>query len=196
LFAHEGLAAPALGVAFAALLAAIGYSEANFFGPRKPHRVMSWCLIYIGLLGSSLVLTRELGGGRDWVFIAILACFATDTGAYTVGRLIGRHKLAPKISPKKTIEGAVGGLIAGIVAVLALNAAFDTFATTAEMIPLAIAVPILAIAGDLFESWMKRRMGVKDASGLLPGHGGFMDRLDSILFVLPAFYLYIEYIVL
>ena len=195
-YAHQGPAIVWLGVALAALLAAAGYSHTNRLGPRRPFRVMSWCLVYIGVLGSALVLTRDLDGGRDWFFIAILATFATDTGAYAVGRAIGRHPLAPRISPKKTREGSAGGLVAGAIAVLALNQAFDTGASLAMMLPLAIALPVAGQAGDLFESWMKRRMGVKDASGLLPGHGGFMDRLDSVLFVMPVVYLYVRFVVL
>ncbi len=192
-FAYNSLSSLWLGIALAAVLAAAGYSHTNLFGPRRPFRVMSWALLYIGVLGAALVLVRELGFGRDWFFILLLATFATDTGAYITGRLIGRHKLAPKISPKKTIEGAVGGFAWGVAAVIALEAIFETPATTAEVIPLAILLPIAAQAGDLFESWMKRRMGVKDASGLLPGHGGFMDRLDSILAVMPIAWLYLDF---
>ncbi len=196
MFAIRGESIVWMGVALAALLAAVGYSHTNRFGPRRPFKIMSWCVAYLGVLGASLVLLRDLPWGRDWLFIVLLSTFATDTGAYAVGRAIGRRKLAPKISPKKTQEGAVGGLIAGVAAVLLLNEAFDTVASTAKMLPLALLVPVVGQAGDLFESWMKRRMGVKDASGLLPGHGGFMDRLDSILFVMPVAYVYIRLVVL
>ncbi|HEX6031703.1 MAG TPA: phosphatidate cytidylyltransferase [Tepidiformaceae bacterium] len=180
------------GVAFAVFFAILGYSRILRGSPRRPYRVLSWCLIYIGLLFSTVVLVRDADHGRAWVFLGILATFATDTGAYTVGRLIGRHKLAPKISPKKTREGAVGGWVAGTAAVFALNALFDTDVSAATIAPLAILLPLAAQAGDLFESWMKRRMGVKDASGLLPGHGGFMDRLDSVLFVMPTVYVFLR----
>lgn len=170
---------------FAVAFAAIGYSRSNLFGPRKPFRVYAWCLVYLGMAVSTLVLVRDAENGREWFLIGLLGTFATDTGAYAVGRAIGRHKLAPKISPGKTREGAVGGYVAGAAAVFALNAAFDTGYGAGTVWHLAIALPVAAIAGDLFESWMKRRMGVKDASGLLPGHGGFMDRLDSVIFVFP-----------
>ncbi|HET7738150.1 MAG TPA: phosphatidate cytidylyltransferase, partial [Tepidiformaceae bacterium] len=145
-------------------------------------------LFYIGVLLSTLVLLRDGEDGRSWVFLAILATFAVDTGAYAVGRAIGRHKLAPKISPAKTWEGAVGGYIAGAAAVFGLNALLGLDVATAAILPLALLLPPAAMAGDLLESWMKRRMGVKDASGLLPGHGGFLDRLDSILLVTPLVY--------
>lgn len=180
------------GLAFAALFALLGYMPTNAIGPRKPYRVYCWCVLYLGLLLCTFVLVRDIDDGRKWFFLGLLATFACDTGAYATGRLIGRHKLAPRISPKKTWEGAIGGALAGIGAVLAMNALFDTGVSTGTVIPLAFAIPPAAILGDLFESWMKRRMGVKDASGLLPGHGGFMDRLDSLLFVFPVLYLFLQ----
>ena len=179
-------------LALAGLMAAAGYSRTNAFGPRKPWRVQAWCLVYTGAMLSTLVLTRDGDDGRAWVLIGILGTFAVDTGAYAVGRLIGRHKLAPKISPNKTREGAVGGYVAGLAATFALNAAFDTGVSALTLAPYALLMPIAAQAGDLFESWMKRRMGVKDASGLLPGHGGFLDRMDSLLFVFPLLYVFLR----
>ena len=180
------------GVLLAGLCLAAGYARTNAFGPRKPYRIQGWCLIYVGLLMSTLVLTRDAENGRAWLFLGILATFAVDTGAYATGRLLGRHKLAPRISPNKTVEGAIGGYLAGVGAVFALNALFDTDVSAATVAPFALLMPVAAQAGDLFESWMKRRMGVKDSSGLLPGHGGFLDRLDSILFVVPLLYAFLE----
>jgi phosphatidate cytidylyltransferase len=148
--------------------------------------------VYVGLLLSTLVLVRDVDDGRRWFFFGLLATFAVDTGAYAVGKLIGRHKMAPKISPGKTWEGAIGGYVAGAGACFALNGLLDGGTSAVTLAPLAVALPPFAIAGDLFESWMKRRMGVKDASGLLPGHGGFLDRLDSILFVFPVLYLFLR----
>lgn len=185
-----------VGVAFIVLFGLMGYTRTNAFGPRKPYRIYAWCLLYIGLLMSTFVLLRNEDNGRDWFLLGVLTTFAVDTGAYAVGRLIGRHKMAPKISPKKTWEGAGGGYVAGIAAVLLLNALFDTGVSTATMLPFALLAPPLAMVGDLVESGMKRRMGVKDASGLLPGHGGFLDRLDSLLFVLPALYVFLHIAVL
>ena len=182
-----------LGLLFAAVFAAMGYSRTNAFGPRKPYRVLCWCLLYVGLLLSTVVLIRDGADGRTWVFLGILATFAVDTGAYVTGKAIGRHKMAPTISPGKTWEGAAGGYLAGVGAVFALNAAFDTGVSGATIAPLAFSLPALAMTGDLFESWMKRRMGVKDASGLLPGHGGFLDRLDSVLLVMPVVYLFLRF---
>jgi phosphatidate cytidylyltransferase len=181
------------GLLFAGLFAIPGYLPANSsVGPRKPYRVYAWCVLYLGLLLATFVLVRDVEEGRKWFFLGLLATFAADTGAYATGRLIGRHKLAPKISPAKTWEGAIGGVVAGAGAAIALNSLFDTGVSTSTIWPLALAIPPAAILGDLFESWMKRRMGVKDASGLLPGHGGFMDRLDSLLFVFPVLYVFLQ----
>lgn len=190
--AHWDERAPLAGLALAALLAVAGYAPTNALGPRKPYRVTAWCLVYVGLLFSAIVLVRDVDGGRSWVFIGLLSTFATDTGAYAVGRLTGRHLMAPKISPKKTWEGAVGGYVAGLGACFALNVLFDTGVPASTLVHLAVPLPVAAQVGDLFESWLKRRMGVKDASGLLPGHGGFLDRMDSILFVMPLVYLFLR----
>ena len=129
------------------------------------------------------MLLRLEPEGQRWLIVLLAATFATDTGAYAIGRLFARHLFAPRISPKKTWEGAVGGLVfgaaAGIGATLALGLDLDGSAWPAWFLLL----PPAAIAGDLLESALKRQMGVKDMSHLLPGHGGLLDRLDSILVV-------------
>ncbi len=147
--------------------------------------------MYIGVLLSTIVLLRQLDFGREWVTLALLSTFAVDTGAYGTGKLIGRHRMAPSISPGKTWEGAIGGYLAGAGAVVGLDALFDPEVDLPRILVLAALLPVAAILGDLLESLMKRRMGVKDASGLLPGHGGFLDRLDSILFTVPVVYLFV-----
>ena len=155
---------------FAVAFAAIGYSRSNLFGPRKPFRVYAWCLVYLGMAVSTLVLVRDAENGREWFLIGLLATFATDTGAYAVGRAIGRHKLAPKISPEARP--------ARVRLAVTSRARPRSSPSTRRSIPaygagtvwhLAIALPVAAIAGDLFESWMKRRMGVKDAVGSAAG---------------------------
>jgi phosphatidate cytidylyltransferase len=114
------------------------------------------------------------------VGIAIVA----DTAAYFTGRAFGKHKLAPSISPGKTWEGAVGGAVA--VAVYALLLPAPEGIGKLQLIVAALALSVLSVLGDLFESWIKRRAGVKDSSQLLPGHGGILDRIDSQLAVLPV----------
>ena len=152
-------------------------------------------LIYIGFLGSHLIFLRDAPNGCDWVLLALLATFATDTSSYFVGRLIGRTKITPAISPGKTLEGSLGGFAAGFGAVLVLNWALDTGAG-AEIIPLALLLPLTAQLGDLAESLIKRGAGLKDASRVIPGHGGFLDRIDSLLFTIPLVYYYLTWIVL
>ena len=138
------------------------------------------------LLLSGLVL-RSIDDGLAWLSYAILITFASDTAAYTVGRLFGRHQLAPAISPGKTWEGAAGGVIgaAGASVIFAVILQLDALPIAAA-IPLAVILSMLGQLGDLGESWLKRRAGVKDSGRLLPGHGGILDRLDSLLLILPA----------
>jgi phosphatidate cytidylyltransferase len=153
-------------------------------------------VLYLGWLGCHLVLLRDVGDGRDWVFLAVFSTFATDTGAYFVGRAIGRTKLAPSISPGKTVEGAIGGTISGFAAVLLFNYILGLRVEAALIIPLALLVPIAAQIGDLVESKLKRSMQVKDASRLIPGHGGLMDRFDSILLAIVVVYYYLTWVIL
>ena len=152
-------------------------------------------VLYIGFLGSFIVLLRDIEhDGRDWVLLALFATFATDSGAYFTGRLLGRHRMAPRISPKKTWEGFAGGAAAGFAAVVALAAIFDLPMDAWEAVALGLALPVAAALGDLAESAIKRSMHLKDASELIPGHGGVMDRLDSVLFTFATVYLFIQWV--
>jgi phosphatidate cytidylyltransferase len=153
-----------------------------------PALTVAGAVLYAGVLGSTIVLLREHADGRDWVFLALFSTFAVDTAAYFTGRAIGRHRMAPEISPKKTWEGFAGGYAGGIAAVIILNYALGLRTGTGAIAVIAIALPAAAAAGDLVESWLKRRSGVKDASELIPGHGGLLDRLDSVLFTFPLVY--------
>ena len=150
---------------------------------------------YIGFLGGSLVLLRDFDDGRSWVYLTVLSTFAVDTAAYFTGRAIGRHKLAPRISPNKTIEGLIGGCVVGCGAVIALAYAFHLGIAPAKIVPLALSLPLAAAAGDLAESAVKRAMDIKDASELIPGHGGVLDRLDSMLFTVALVYMYTQWVV-
>ena len=153
-------------------------------------------VLYLGWLGSHLVLLRDLGDGRDWVYLAVFSTFACDTSAYFVGRAIGRHHLAPAISPGKTVEGGVAGLVFGAAAVILLNYFLGLRKEAALIIPLALLLPLAAQIGDLAESKLKRSMEVKDASRLVPGHGGLMDRLDSVLLTTIVVYYYLRWVIL
>jgi phosphatidate cytidylyltransferase len=152
-------------------------------------------VLYVGWLGSHLVLLRHLDNGRDWVYLAVFATFANDTSAYFVGRAIGRTRLVPRISPGKTVEGSLGGILFGALGVVLLNYALGLRLDVWPLIPLAVLVPVAAQLGDLAESLIKRGAGVKDAGILVPGHGGFLDRLDSVLFAIPVVYYYARLVI-
>ncbi len=152
-------------------------------------------IVYVGVLGAHFVLLRELADGREWVFLAVFGTFAVDTSAYAVGRVVGKRKLAPRISPAKTVEGTLGGIAGGIGAVLLLNYALDLRLEAALIVPLAALLSLAAVVGDLAESMIKRGMHVKDAGHIVPGHGGFLDRMDSLLFTLPVVYYYLIWVV-
>jgi phosphatidate cytidylyltransferase len=118
----------------------------------------------------------------------------SDTAQYYTGRALGRRKLAPRVSPGKTIEGAAGGLVAAV----AIGAALSSWGLPGVAWPGAalgaLLLALFGIAGDLFESLLKRSAGVKDSSALIPGHGGVLDRIDAYLFTFPMFYLFLRYI--
>jgi phosphatidate cytidylyltransferase len=121
--------------------------------------------------------------GLRWLLYVLLLVWAADTGAYFAGRAFGRHKLAPRVSPGKTWEGAAGGLL--LVAVLAAFAAPVLGRSVPAFIALSLLVAVFSIVGDLIESLFKRHAGLKDSGSLIPGHGGLMDRLDSIMAAAP-----------
>jgi phosphatidate cytidylyltransferase len=151
-------------------------------------------VLYVGWLGSHLVLLREAPDGRDWVLLVLFTTFATDTSSYFVGRTLGRRPLATRISPGKTVEGAIGGILFGLAAALLLNYFLGLRKEAALIVPVALLLPLAAELGDLAESLLKRGMQVKDASPLIPGHGGLMDRLDSVLFTGIVLYYYLVWI--
>jgi phosphatidate cytidylyltransferase len=134
--------------------------------------------------------------GHEWLFLALFTTYATDTNAYFVGKLFGEHKMAPKVSPGKTWEGAFGGICGGLAAAIIVPTILGLELDTGHRILLGLTLPTAAILGDLFESLLKRRLGVKDFSSLVPGHGGVTDRLDSLLFAVPITYYYLHWVVL
>lgn len=149
----------------------------------------SFGLVYISLFLSYLVLIRNDGGeGAAWIFLILLIIAAGDTGAFYVGSYFGRHKLCPWVSPKKTIEGSVGGLMSNIIIAIIFKTILLPSLPTLQCIIFAVLIGIAGQAGDLFESEFKRAAGVKDSSNLLPGHGGFLDRIDALLFASPVAY--------
>ncbi len=150
--------------------------------------------LYLGGLAAFFVLLREVGNGRDWLLFTLITVWVTDTGAYAVGRMIGRHKLAPAISPGKTIEGSLGSVLAGFACVFVLNEVLDLGLALEHRIALGLLLPPVIGIGDLAESAIKRALAVKDSSGLVPGHGGIADRLDSLLFAAPLVFYYLTWV--
>lgn len=148
--------------------------------------------LYIGGLGAYFFWVRNLPHGEMWTTFALVTAWATDTGAYLVGTRIGRHPFCPRISPKKTWEGAIGGWIAAPLTMLALGVVFNL--PLALCAGLGLLIGIAATFGDLAESLLKRQTGVKDSSNLVPGHGGLLDRLDSLLFTAVVTYYYLVWV--
>jgi phosphatidate cytidylyltransferase len=148
---------------------------------------------YLGALGGAIAALRLLppDAAGAWRLVLLLAIImVADAAAFFVGKAAGRHPLAPGISPAKTIEGALGGLAGGIGAAVAVRALGLPSIPLAHALLFGIAVAALGIAGDLVESLLKRWAGVKDSGALFPGHGGMLDRLDSLLFGAPVLYYY------
>jgi phosphatidate cytidylyltransferase len=146
---------------------------------------------YVGMLGGSLIrLRNDFPDGSKLVFFLLLVVWLGDTGAYYVGKSLGKHKLSPRISPKKTVEGLAGGIAASVITAMIIH---FTFFRTFPLLHAIIAGVILSVAGvigDLAESMWKRSAAVKDSGTLIPGHGGFLDRFDSVFFTAPILYCY------
>jgi phosphatidate cytidylyltransferase len=150
-------------------------------------------MLYVGLTLSYLVLVRLLPDGESLLFFLLLVTWAADTGAYYVGTLYGQRALAPRISPKKTFEGLAGGFIGATIVAFVARWTFMPEFSNLDTLVLALVLTVAGLWGDLVESAIKRGVGVKDSGGLLPGHGGMLDRLDSLLFTAPAFYYYVTF---
>lgn len=160
-------------------------------------------VIYIGLSFAHLVLLRfadqslvmatkfgPLSAGAVYLWLAFVGTWSADTFAYFVGKNLGRHKLAPKVSPGKTWEGTIGGVAGSVIGVTAMGAACTL--PLGHSAAIGLLVGIIAPVGDLVESSIKRFCSVKDSGRLLPGHGGVLDRFDSVMFAAPAVYYYLQ----
>jgi phosphatidate cytidylyltransferase len=146
-------------------------------------------ILYMGWLLSHLVALRGLDDGRNWVFLALIATFGSDTAAFFAGRALGKHKLAPNISPGKTWEGTIAGFLGAIIVSLLFTMLLPL--GYGQAILLGFLISLFGQLGDLIESLLKRNMGVKDSGRLLPGHGGALDRIDSVVFAGVVVYYYV-----
>jgi phosphatidate cytidylyltransferase len=144
---------------------------------------------FISFFISSLLVLVRAENGRLWVFFPFIIAFTTDSSAFFVGRLAGKHKLAPHISPNKTVEGSVGGLCGAVIFMLIyallIEIAFGLYVKLLPVVLCAILGSVAGQFGDLVFSGIKRQAGLKDYGDLLPGHGGILDRFDSVIFVAP-----------
>ncbi len=181
-----------LGLAFAtlALLGLLLFThEQQGEVPVRAGRVtLAW--LYCGLLASTLVGLR-VHGGTAWVVLAFVVTWANDTFAYFAGIFFGKHPLYEKVSPKKTWEGFAGGAFGSVAGALVIRATMLPELPLLHTLLLGAGAAVLGPLGDFTESLLKRAAGVKDSSRLIPGHGGLLDRIDALLFVVPWVYLFV-----
>ena len=188
---NRGMAQTPLVIAVDLIIVA-GLTLPLFKNDREaPHMVAKQTLglVYIPLFLSHLVVLRSEAQGAQWIFWLLCIVAAGDTGAFYTGRSMGRHKLCAWVSPKKTIEGSIGGLCANVIAALALKMVLLPELAVLPCVVFALLIGIAGQIGDLFASEFKRAAGIKDSGKWLPGHGGFLDRLDALLFASPLAYL-------
>jgi len=146
--------------------------------------------LWVGLL-AYLPLLRDLDQGLAWVFTVLVISWCGDTGGYFAGKYFGKHKLYPIISPKKTWEGVVGGMVLATAGLFVVRTVALPVLTVVDVLVLGPVLCLAGVIGDLSESMLKRALGVKDSGWILPGHGGLLDRIDSVLFVAPLLYAYV-----
>jgi len=156
--------------------------------------LVSTAFIYIPLMLTHLMMIRLLPQGINWLLLIMLIVMTNDSAAYYIGSAFGRHRLYEKVSPKKSVEGAIGGLFGSICGTMLAKYTFFTQLSLADAVVTALVIGIVGQLGDLFESLLKRSFGVKDSGTIFPGHGGVLDRMDSIIFAAPVTYYYAVYL--
>ncbi|MDX2480387.1 MAG: phosphatidate cytidylyltransferase [Desulfuromusa sp.] len=160
------------------------------------HHRLGWIilgLVYLPFLLGHLIPLRLLTDGRQWIFMTLIVIMSCDTFAYFVGSKIGKHKLYPAVSPNKSVEGGVGGLIGSIFAMMIVKFTFLPILGVFDAVMIGLLLGVMGQLGDLFESLLKRACQVKDSGNMIPGHGGILDRLDSLLFAFPLVYYIARY---
>lgn len=170
------------------LILAFGTVAAGLYvrNAKGPYLDAAYGVFYIGWPALVLVWLREGENGVYWVFFAFLIAWAADSAAYLVGKLVGGPKLWRKYSPNKTWSGFAGGMIAGMLTAGSLSDITGLFKSTTAALLVGLVVALATMGGDLWESMLKRRYGVKDSGALIPGHGGLLDRVDGLMFAIVA----------
>ncbi len=152
-------------------------------------------VIWVGGAGGLIALVRTFPGGVEAIFFLFVVVWANDIAAMFTGKTLGKRKLAPKISPGKTVEGAIGGIVAGTLVGVLTTFYMDVPGIDPWLaIPVSVCIGLFALTGDLGESILKRAAGEKNASDIIPGHGGLLDRIDGLLVAGPAFYCYLYWV--
>lgn len=185
-----GLHFALIAALFAGLVSLLLFSPADPGGLSRLAR-FTLCWLYIPYLLSYVLLINRLTEGTQWLFFILLVIAADDIAAFYCGRKFGRHKLYPEVSPKKTIEGSLGGLVASLVVGMLYSTVLLSGTRMWEIMLVSGILGVAGQLGDLVESMIKRSSGRKDSSSLLPGHGGILDRLDSLLFAIPVTFFYV-----
>lgn len=177
---------------FAILAEILIFEWPKLFNPKD---YKFWLIMpFYPILSFVLLYLLNVSGHRSLLAIMFILVFCFDSGAYFAGKLFGKHKLCPKISPGKTWEGVFGGFLTVILALLIIVQLLQKPISFNAVILYSLILSFWALIGDLFESYLKRRVGIKDTGSLLPGHGGFLDRFDAIMFLVIILYFFKDYI--
>ena len=191
---EAALSGTTLGLSALALSNALtkGTSAGETSGALPTAAIAAFAPLYLGVPLGMVAATRWTLG-REAALLLILTVAVSDTFQYYSGRLFGRRLLAPVVSPKKTVEGAIGGFVGAALTLAVIGAWWLPQMGMAARVVLGLAIAAVGIVGDLFESLLKRSVSMKDASSVIPGHGGVLDRIDALLFAAPVFYVFVRY---
>ncbi len=192
-FVQPALAAAGLTLAALVLLAAPLGRPAGAPVAWQPSAITLLSVCYVCWLLGHAVPLHAAPAGVEWILLLLLVTWTGDTAAYVVGSTLGRRRLAPVLSPRKTVEGAAAQVVVSALAALGGRAWFHPGLGAGEAVALGAVLGLVGQAGDLAESALKRSLGAKDAGGLLPGHGGMLDRIDSLLFNTPVLFGYVAW---
>jgi phosphatidate cytidylyltransferase len=196
IIAHIGGGNNFEAVLFVLILVLVGYLLAVY--PRFTFMDISasvFSFLYAGWLLAHLIILRKLPDGFDYVLLVLVCTWSTDTFAYFIGVNFGKHKLAPILSPKKSVEGSAGGMAGSIIAAVIIGLIVAKISLMHYVI-IGLLVGILGQVGDLAESALKRMAGVKDSGNIIPGHGGILDRFDSLYITAPVVCYYVKLFIL